>query len=128
MNNPRRKPMSDVFKPFTPAPAVSQQVFANADPAPKKERKKRERKVAAVNAPAKAVAEAPAKKPRKPRAAKAPKVRAPKGMKVGIETALALRHLKEDDAKVFEKIAGLLSGAGKPQRARIMAALGKVFG
>lgn len=69
----------------------------------------------------------PARKPRKPRTV--PKVRVPRGLRFTLAESLAIMDaLKAEDAAVFEKIVGILGGANKKQRARVMAALRKVFG
>lgn len=108
-----------IFTPFTPeAPPLAP---AADKPKAKKERRGRRKAVAAP------VAEAPApRQKRKPRAIAS--VRKPRSMKLPVDTMLAaLSSLKGDDGALFEKLLGILNAAGKPQRARVMAALAKVF-
>ncbi len=110
---------SPIFTPFTPeAPPLAP---AADKPKAKKERRGRRKAAAAAPAP-----EAPAKRQRKPRAVA--NVRKPRSMKLPVDTMLAaLSSLKGDDGTLFEKLLGILNAAGKPQRARVMAALAKVF-
>ena len=35
--------------------------------------------------------------------------------------------IQGDDVKLFEKVVGILNGANKGQRQRVLAAMGKVF-
>jgi hypothetical protein len=131
--------MSDqIFTPFTPAaPPLSP---AAEPPKAKRARKaaepqgakikppKRKRVVKAVNeVPPETPAETPApRKKRKPRAV--PKVRTPRSMKLPVATMLsAMGALRGDDATLFEKLLGILAGAAKGQRQRVLGALGKVF-
>ena len=92
------------FQPQTPEPAKQ-------EAAPGKKGKKRASpKKAAKPAAEKPATAAKVKKPRKPRAVK---------IELGAAIA-ALSGLTEDDAKFVQ-------GFGKKQRARIVAALGKIF-
>lgn len=79
-----------------------------------------------------AKAEASAPEParvRKPRAAKAEKKEraAPETIKVTLKEFAAMR-VGEDDAKLFLKLHGLLAGASKGARGKLLAELGKVLG
>lgn len=123
--------MSDqIFAPFTPAPApVPEAPAAKAAKKPKAAKApKRERKVAQVNTPVVADPKAnpaPAKT-RKKRTV--PKVRVPKSIKLPVnQMLLAMAELNASDGALFEKLLGLLTAAGKGQRQRVLAALGKVF-
>lgn len=130
--------MSDIFTPFEPTPLVSEAPAAKPAKKPKAAKTpKRERKVASVNVladavPAGAVAAGhaavaqSAKKPRKKRTV--PKVRVPKSIKLPVnQMLLAMAELNASDGALFEKLLGLLTAAGKGQRQRVLAALGKVF-
>lgn len=75
---------------------------------------------------------APSGKPRKPRTPKAPKTEAPKlkahAPKFDLQVTLAAaKMLNESDFTLFEKLVVLLDEAGKPQRDRVLGAIGKVF-
>lgn len=89
--------------------------------APKKTRKPR----AVQTAPTPEAA--PARKRRK-RKVSTPKLRQPRGLKLPVNVVLAATGgLRGDDSAVFEKVLGILSGASKAQRQRVLTALGKVF-
>ena len=110
-----------LFAGFQPQPIGDQQQAQQPieQKPPKPPRKTR--------AAAKAVA-----KPRKPKKAatapQAPKLPAHTVPKFDLQTAFAaMRELKEDDIKPFEIVLGAFNGCNKEQRARIIAALGKVF-
>lgn len=120
----------DIFTPFAPAapplsPAtepLKRQRKARADKGAKRERAVKP-VIEASTAPQ---TESPTRKKRKPRAVA--KVRQPRGMKLPVATMLgALGDLRGDDATLFEKLLGILSGAAKGQRQRVLTALGKVF-
>ncbi len=123
--------MSDtnIFPPFEPGPAPT----TLASPAPaeqpasetKKKRTKSKRKVAQVNEPTETAPAEPAKQ-RKRRTV--PNVKLPRSVRLPISTMLnAMSGLKTADAALFEKLIGILNGAGKNQRHRVLAALGKIF-
>ena len=66
------------------------------------------------------------KKPRKKRTV--PKVRTPRGLKLTLAQALTLSvALKSDDVALFEKLVGILNGAGKGQRKRVLKAIGDLY-
>ena len=49
--------------------------------------------------------------------------------KFDLQTTLAAaKLLNEDDFPMFEKLVIMFDEAGKPQRDRVLAAIGKVFG
>lgn len=114
--------MTDILTPFEPAaPGLAPEQPAET---PKKRGPKpgstRKRRVAAVN-------EAPAEAPvRRKRATT--KVRQPTSLKLPINVAMSVaRELHDDDAPLFDKLIGILAGAAKGQRERVLSALGKVF-
>jgi len=99
------------FAPFQPSPPVQPET-----PQPRQKRK------AKAETPAQ---EPPAAQPRQKRKKAAVKTRAPK---FDLQTILAAAsELKEADMPAFEKMIGMLQDAGKPGRARLLTALGKIF-
>jgi len=123
--------MNDIFTPFTPSPTI-----APADEKPVKAAKtakikppKRKRKVKAVNNVPEQSPEAPPPARKKRKARTVPAVRTPRSMKLPVSTMLqALAELKAADSALFEKLLGLLNGAGRSQRQRVLGALGRVLG
>lgn len=119
--------MTDILTPFEPAGAG---IVPEMPAKPRKEKPangRRKRAVKAVNEVKEAVEAAVAEKKRRKARAVA-KVRTPRSMKLPVDVMLyALAGLKGDDGALFEKLLGILNGTGKPQRGRVMAALGKVF-
>lgn len=96
---------------------------------PKRQRKTSSKKAIAPDKTPKketAAPAAPARKKRKPRTV--PKVRVPRGLRFTLAESLAIMDtLKPEDAAVFEKLVGILGGANKKQRERVLAALKQVF-
>lgn len=94
----------------------------------KRTTKPNKRSVAAVNP---APAEPPKTEPTKKKTRKkrtVPKVRTPRSMKLGVDTMLhAMAGLKPADGALVEKLIGVLNGAGKGQRKRVLVALDKIF-
>lgn len=110
------------FEPFVPGPALLPEP-GDTQPAP---RQRRSRKAATPPAPP--AAPAPNQRQRRPRKARTTPTRTPRLMKLPVDTMLsALSGLKGDDGALFEKLLGILNAAGKPQRSRVLTALGKVF-
>ncbi|HTQ99244.1 MAG TPA: hypothetical protein VMH83_04605 [Candidatus Acidoferrum sp.] len=117
-----QNPNPEIFTPFTPQPPEGQAPLPTQEqPVPQKT-KRRQRKVATVNPKA----AKPASEPKQRKKRIAPKVRLPQGLSVPLEVALTL-SLKEEDAPVVEKLAGILNGANKAQQQRVLQALGKIF-
>ena len=123
--------------PFTPfEPQLTATTPPTAQQPPKRERK---RKAAAAKSPKTpkapkqitqpaVAAQQPPRKKRKRRVPSAPQTRQPRGLKLPVNIVLAATgKLKASDAAVFEKVLGILSGAAKGQRKRVLDALGKVF-
>lgn len=129
------KPAEPLFTPFEAQP--SNVAVPKPDEAPSRKRRsskkeskpatpKRERKTRVAEAPP-ATQAAPARKRRK-RKTVTTKVRQPRGLKLPVHVVLAATGgLRGDDSAVFEKVLGILSGASKAQRQRVLTALGKVF-
>lgn len=119
--------MTDVPSPFAPfqLPTATPAVETKPEKAPRKPRTVG--KHPALAAPYAAVAEAVQPKPeRKKREKKTIKAYAPK---FELQTILAAAStLNENDFPLFEKLALALDEAGKPQRDRVLEAIGKVFG
>lgn len=112
------------FAPFAPSTTTAPGPITAAVEKARKPRKTKaveQKKTAVVE-----LATPPAEKPaRKKRAANKPKTPSPK---FDLQTILAAAaSLKDADMAAFEKLIGLLQDAGKPGRARLLAALGKVF-
>ena len=118
--------MTDVphpFAPFSPSPPI-----APDQPKAEKSDKKPRKAKAEVEPtlPGLPPVEKAARKPRGPNKAKAGlKAHSPK---FDLQTTLAAAQLlNESDFPMFEKLVVMLDEAGKPQRDRVMSALGKVF-
>ena len=116
------------FAPFTPAAQPTAEPPKTETPKQQLAREKREAKAAnkaqAAIAPPFAT-QTPAKPTRKKRTPTL-KAHAPK---FDLQTALAaFALLNEADHAMFEKLVIMLDDAGKPQRDRLLAAIGKVFG
>lgn len=117
------------FAPFRPNPVGTE------TPAKKSSKEKKPRKAKttaefperpALAAPT-ATVEKPARKLRATKVTIKSKVKAA-SPKFDLQTILAAAaSLKDADMGTFEKLIGLLQDAGKPGRARLLAALGKVF-
>lgn len=113
--------MTNILTPFEPAtPSIAPEQPAEKPKRGPKPGSKRQRRVAAVN-------EAPVEAPvRRKRATT--KVRQPASLKLPIDVAMSVaRELHADDAPLFDKLIGILAGAAKGQRERVLSALGKVF-
>jgi hypothetical protein len=137
------EPLFENFKPSPPPASGGQAGDPPHDPtkrtrggAPKKGRKKREPQSVPAQQVA-AVEQQNASRPRRPRkqapAAEAPtgrrKKRGPQTVKLDIGSAItALAGLTPDDAAVVQIIAARLQTLAKKSRARIVGALGKLFG
>jgi hypothetical protein len=111
------------FAPFMPNP-IGAETPAAEKPAKAKGRPK---KIETTVIPETAMVQPAANKPpRKTREKKTLKTHAPK---FDLQTALAaFALLNEADHAMFEKLVIMLDDAGKPQRDRVLAAIGKVFG
>ena len=98
------------FAPFQPSPPTAPEQVANTEkPARQKRRTKAEMEGAAP------VKTKPSLKAHAP--------------KFDLQTTLAAaKLLNEDDFPMFEKLVIMFDEAGKPQRDRVLAAIGKVFG
>lgn len=108
------------FASFVPSTEV---VPAASGPKAKKPRKKKAVAPAAQAAPP---APKPEKPVRKPRAAKAP--RKARAIKIDLALAMtALTGLMEEDAMFVTRVVQGMQPFSKKQRARIVAALSKVF-
>lgn len=110
---------SEIFQtPFTPAAPPEVQ-------APATEKAPRRRKTAKAKEPKEAAPKTPRRRANPVPAA----VRTPGSLKLPLSVALgALSEVKPDDVPLLEKLLGILNGAGKGQRTRVLAAIGKIFG
>lgn len=125
----------EIFTPFTPGtapvPTVPVETPA-ATPAAKTPRRSRRAAAQSSNEQAGGTdtpvpIETIPVTPRRRRTSPA-KVRTPAGIKLPINMMLSVMGgLKADDGPLFEKLLGILNGAGKGQRERVLAALEKVF-
>ncbi len=127
--------MTDVphpFAPFSPSPPIAPDQPKAEKPAKEKKPRKAKSMVGQTAtgpiASQTALTSPETSKPaRKPRAAK-PKTLKGHSPKFDLQTTLAAAQLlKEDDFPLFENLVVALDEAGKPQRDRVLAALGKVF-
>ena len=109
------------FAPFQPSPPTTPAL--PTEPAEKPARAKRRTK-AEMAAEAGDVADI-AQLPGKPAKKASLKSHAPK---FDLQTTLAAaKMLSDDDFGLFERVVILFDEAGKPQRDRVLAAIGKVF-
>ena len=110
------------FAPFMPNP-IGTETPAAEKPAKAKGRPK---KVETTVIPETAMAQPAANKPPRKKRTSTLKAHSPK---FDLQTALAaFSLLNEADHGLFEKLIIMLDDAGKPQRDRLLAAIGKVFG
>lgn len=116
MSEQEQKLSPALFAPFQPSPPVAPETPAAETEKQKKARLKREAKVAANSEPkAEKLYGKTSLKPHSP--------------KFDLQTTLAAaKMLNEDDFALFEKLVIMFDEAGKPQRDRVLAAIGKVFG
>lgn len=116
MNDQATGDMPWLQEPTAPAPARQ----------PRQQRKPREAAVPAkVRKPRAVKPTGAAPAPKQPRAAK-PERAAPDTIKVTLKEFAQMRV--GDDAKLFLKLHGVLSSAGKASRTKVLAELSKVFG
>lgn len=109
------------FQPQTPEPA-KQEV------APSKKGKKRAAPKKVANPVAEKPAAASRKREDRPSTSKVKKPRKPRAVKIELGAAMAaLSGLTEDDARFVQDVVQAMQAFGKKQRARIVAALGKIF-
>lgn len=112
--------MTDQPSPFDPTPLPA------ATPEPEKPKRRQNGKRPGRPAAAKPATEVPK---RRGRPASTPKTKVPVSLKVDFSTALAVAaDLKPEDTELFGQMAVALNRLGKKPRARIAAALGKMFG